>query len=358
MKNLIKTIFLALLVVSCNKNASLPPSNVTIGGGVLIVNEGKFRAGNGSLSYYSYDSSKVYNDLFSSVNNRPLGDIPYSISTKGIKAYIVVNNSGKIEVVNQNSLVSETTITGLISPRIMAMINDNKAYVSSLYSDSLAIIDLMSNSISGYINLGRTSEAIALIGNKAYISNWSSGNQVMVVNTSTDKVIDSIKVGSEPESMVIDRYGRLWVLCDGGWMQQNFPELDLIDTNSDEVINTFLFPSKSESPSCLKIDGLGQTMYFLDNGVRQMDINAQYLPAGSFISESGGHFYKIAINAINSDIFISDAGDYVQPGYLILYKNTPEFVSKSRVGIIPGAMCFILKINTTTSDALISHTAN
>jgi len=357
MKNLIKIIILSLLVVSCTKNSTLPPSKVTIGGGVLIANEGNYKAGNGSLSYYSYDSSKIYNDLFSSVNNRPLGDIPYSISIKGTKAYIVVNNSGKIEVVDQSSLVSETTITGLISPRIMAMINDNKAYVSSLYSDSLAIIDLMSSSISGYINLGMSSEAIALIGNKAYISNWSGGNQVMVVNTSSDKVIDSIKVGSEPESMVIDRLGRLWVLCDGGWSQQNYPELDLIDTNSDELLKSYMFPSKSESPSCLKIDGLGQTLYFLDNGVRQMEITAQYLPAGSFIAESGGHYYKIAINAVNSDIFISDAGDYVQPGYLIIYKNTPEFVSKSRTGIIPGAMCFTLKINSLSSSVPLNNVA-
>jgi len=328
MKNLLKIIFLSLLVVSCDKNGTLPPSDVTIGGGVLIVNEGNFRAGNGSLSFYSYDSTKLYNDLFFSVNNRPLGDVPYSISTRGNKAYIVVNNSGKIEVVDQSNLVSETTITGLISPRNMAIINDYKAYVSSLYSDSVAIINLMNNSISGYINLGRSSEAIALYGNKAFISNWSGGNKIMVVNTSSDEIIDSIKVGSEPESMVIDRLGRLWVLCDGGWSQQ------------------YAFPSKSESPSCLKIDGYGQTLYFLDNGVRKMDITADYLPTGSFIAESGGHYYKIAINAINSDIFISDAGDYIQPGYLIIYKNTPEFVSKSRTGIIPGAMCFTLRINT------------
>ena len=357
MKNLIKIIFLFLVVVSCTKNATLPPSNVTIGGGILIVNEGNYRAGNGSLSYYSYDSTKIYKDLFYSVNNRPLGDIPYSISTKGYKAYIVVNNSGKIEVVDHSSLVSEATITGLISPRIMAMINDNKAYVSSLYSDSIAIIDLTSNSITGYINLGRSSEAIALFGNKAYISNWDGGNQVMVVNTSTDELIDSIKVGSEPESMVIDKLGRLWVLCDGGWKQQYYPELDLIDISSNKIIKSFIFPSKSESPSCLKINGFGQTLYFLDNGVRQMDITAQFLPTGAFIAESGGHYYKIAINPINSDIFISDAGDYVQPGYLIIYKNTPEFVSKNRIGIIPGAMCFTLQINTLSAGISPNHGA-
>jgi hypothetical protein len=92
-------------------------------------------------------------------------------------AYIVVNNSGKIEVTNQATLVSVATITGLISPRNISFINDYKAYVSSLYSDSVAIINLTDNSISGYINLRRSSETIAIIGNKAFISYWTEGKR-------------------------------------------------------------------------------------------------------------------------------------------------------------------------------------
>ena len=149
--------------------------------------------------------SKVTNDLFYTVNGRPLGDVPNSIIINGDKAYIVVNNSGKIEVVDSTTLASIETISGLISPRYMTVINDNKAYVSSLYSDSVAIINLTNIAISGYINLRRTSEAITLVGNKAFISNWAGGKEVMVINTITDKLIDSIAVGIEPESMVVDR---------------------------------------------------------------------------------------------------------------------------------------------------------
>ena len=39
----------------------------------------------------------------------------------------------------------------------------------------------------------------------------------MVVDNAADIVTDSIEVGYEPESMVIDRNGTLWVLCNGGW---------------------------------------------------------------------------------------------------------------------------------------------
>ena len=64
------------------------------------------------------------------------------------------------------------------------------------------------------------------------------------------------------------------------------------------------------------------------------------------VQESGAHFYKIAVNPINSDIFITDAVDYQQPGYVKLYKNNGLFVSKNRAGIIPGSMSFKLRIDT------------
>ena len=330
-----------ILCATCTELSDVPPSNFTFGGGALVLNEGNFSAGNGSLSFYSYDSLKIYNDLFSLSNGRPLGDVPNSIIIYQAKAYIVVNNSGKIEVIDNNTFKSTGTITGLDSPRNMAIINDGKAYVTSLYSDSLAIVDLYSNSVSGHIGLGRSSEAIILAGNLVYVSNWMQGNQIMVVNTLDNKVVDSIEVGIEPESMVIDRDYRLWVLCNGGWQRENFAELNVINTITNNVEKKYVFPSLQDSPSCLKIDGFGQNLFFINKGVRQMDIYATSLPAYSLVvPEAGSNFNKIAINPVNSDILISDALDYMQNGYLHVYKNNGGFVSKHRTGIIPGAINF------------------
>jgi DNA-binding beta-propeller fold protein YncE len=347
MKNLIRIIVISLMIVSCQKTPELPNSNYTIGGGVFVVNEGNFRSGNGSLSFYSYDSSKIYNDLFYSVNGRPLGDVPNSMAINGDKAYIIVNNSGKIEVMDQSTLKSTATITGLISPRNISFINDNKAYVSSLYSDSVTIINLINNSISGYINIRRSSESIASTGNQAFISNWTGGKEIMVINTIDDQVVDSIEVGIEPESMVFDRYGMLWVLCNGGWARLNYAELVEINTSTNYVEKTLVFPTKEASPTCLKIDGLGTTLYYLDNGVRQIDISSTEIPSITFIiQESGEYFYKIGINPLNNDVFITDAVDFVKQGYLLLYDGTGKFISKLEAGIIPGSMCFKLRINT------------
>ncbi len=343
MKSILFTLLLVFAITSCSKEPVLPPSDIGLGGGVLLLNEGNFNSGNGSISFFSYDSMNITNDLYYKINSRPLGDVPNSIIITGDKAYIVVNNSGKIEVVDQSTLVHTSTISGLVSPRNMAFVNNNKAYVTSLYSDSVTVINLLSNSISGYINIRRSSESIVMCNNKAYVANWAGGHEVMVIDALIDEVVDSIDVGIEPESMVLDRYQKLWVLCNGGWTRENFAELDMINTITNSVEKRFEFPTKDDSPSCLQIDGFGQTLYYLENGVRQMDIHAESLPASILISESGSPYYKLAVNPANSDIFVTDPVDYVQNGYLLCYKNNGAFVAKFSAGIIPGSMCFRLR---------------
>jgi YVTN family beta-propeller protein len=350
MKNLIKLLVLLTIIVSCKKTPDIPPVNYVLSGGVFIMNEGNFRGGNGSLSFYSYDSLKIYNNVFNAANGRPLGDVPFSMVIKDDKAYIVVNNSGKIEVTDQSTLQSKATISGLISPRNMMIINDSKAYVSSLYSDSVAIVSLSDNSISGYINIRRTSEAMVMVGNKAFVSNWAGGNEIMVINTTSDAVIDSIKVGLEPQSMAIDKNGMLWVLCDGGWSQQDNAKLIQINPASDLVVKTLPFPAGGTTPSNLRIDGLRQNLYYIDNGVKQMDISSADLPGTTFVvQKTGESFYNIGINPVNGDVFVTDAVDYSQQGYVSIYNSKGTFISKVKAGIIPGNMYFKIRINTQTS---------
>ncbi len=337
-------IFLVILINSCSKETNPVIKNTgdsyLSGQGVFILNEGNFRSGNGSLSFFSYDSMKVFNHVFLDVNHRPLGDIPYSMSFHAGNAYIVVNNSGKIEVVNGDDLVSVATIDGIISPRYISFIDETKAYVTSLYSDSLAILNLSSNSISGYINLKKTSESIVTVNSQAYVANWTGGNKIMVINTNNDQVIDSVEVGSEPESMVLDKNETLWVLCNGGWKREHFAELIGINTRSNTITKRFVFPSISDSPACLQIDGKGEVLFFILTGIRRMKTDDIQLPSNIFIRDNGYNFYKMGVNPANDEIFVTDAADYIMKGNIIRYSKAGTFVSEMQADIIPGAICF------------------
>jgi YVTN family beta-propeller protein len=315
---------------------------------VFIINEGNFGWGNGSLSYFSYDSAKIYNDIFRTINKRTMGDVPYSMLVYGNNAYIVINNSEKIEVIDRRTLESKTTITGFISPRNIIIAVDDKAYVSSMYSDSVTIVDLKKNKISGYVNIHKTSEAMVKKDGTVFVSNWIGGNEVFIINTETDKLTDSIEVGIEPESMALDKNGILWVLCNGGWTRENYAELVGINQNTHEKVKRFIFPSKLNSPLNLMADGNGDTLYYIDDGIRRMDITADELPSGPFIDKSDHLIYKIGINPVNGDIFLTDAVDYQQNGYVIIYNNKGILRSRYQTGIIPGAICFMVESSSVT----------
>lgn len=310
--------------------------------GVFLLNEGNFNHGNGSLSFYSYHSFTLYNQLFLSVNQRPLGDIPTSMTINSNKIYIVVNNSGRIEIVDKGSLKSVGTVTGLKSPRYMEVVDENRAYVTSLYSDSVAILNLAAGNISGYIDLKKPSEAIALSSSgKAFIAHWYGGNKIMVVSTESNQVIDSVEVAEEPESMAIDRYNVLWVLCNGGWNRQHSAELIAINVSDHKIVRRLVFPSVNDSPLCLRIDGRGENLYYLKNGVMQFNVKSSELPLNPVIQENNHIFYKLAVNPDNDEIFVTDAVDYQRKGYLLRYKNDGTPVSEIEADIIPGFMYFV-----------------
>jgi YVTN family beta-propeller protein len=332
-----------MLCVKCEEGGPVKEANQDVflnANGVFIVNEGNFTRGNGSLSFYSTDSAKIYNDIFYNINGRPLGDVPYSITINGVNAYIVVNNSGKIEVVEKNTLLSTGTIINLNSPRIIRIINSRKAYVSSLYSDSVAIVDLILNTVSGYINIRRSSEAIELYGNKAYISNWLDGREIIVINTQTNKVTDSIIVSKEPESMVLDKNGKLWVLSTGGYQNKEFPELIRINTTNDEIEKRLIFPDRFAFPSNLQINGQKDKLFWLDNGVKKISIDDNELPSSVFIQQKRNYFYKMGVDPVSGEIFVTDAGDYQHNGFVLRYNTLGTAIDSAISDIIPGSLCF------------------
>ncbi len=334
-----------MILTFCTKDPGPVVKGVTdnylSGEGVFILNEGNFRTGNGSLSFFSYDSSKMFNKVFLKVNNRMLGDIPYSMAFSRGKAYIVVNNSGKIEVVDGNTMESVVTINKLSSPRYISFPTDRKAYITSLYSDSITIIDTEKDKITGYINMKHSSEAIIPCENEAYVACWAGGNKIFVIDILSDAVTDSIEVGKEPESMALDKNGTLWVLCNGGWQRDSYAELTAIDTRTHNILKRLPFPMITDSPTSLCIDGKGEILFFLLNGgVMQMSIKDDQLPENPLISPPGINLYKLGINPGNSEIFITDAKDYQSKGDIFRYDRNGILISKMEADIIPGTICF------------------
>jgi hypothetical protein len=333
----ILTLILLLLVVSCEPQED--PSLYPAGKGFFILNEGNYLAGNGSISFYSIETGEIYNDLFGPVNNRGLGDIPSCLAVDGTRGYIVVNNSGTIEVVDILTMESLGTITGLDSPRQL-VIDNGKGYVSSLNSQEVTVIDLESLEVSGHLAIGTTSEAMVIAGNRLFTAHWSGGSSIIVTDLSGGGVIKTITVGLEPESMVLDKNGKLWVLCTGGWMGEEIPRIVRINASTLEKEAEFEFRTVNDNPSCLISNGARDTLYYIDEGIRRMPVTASTLPADPYIAAGGRLFYRLAAGP-GGYVAVTDAIDYQQRGDFLIFNKEGDLADTEQAGIIPGFMLYI-----------------
>ena len=336
------------------------------GSAVFVVNEGNFMYGNASLSYYNPETGEVLNDIFFNTNALPLGDVATSMTIRDSLGYVVVNNSGKIYVININTFKYVGKITGLISPRNIYFVSDNRAYVTDLYAKAITIVNPKTFQVTGHISIDNhnpefyqhSSEQMVFLGKYAFVNSWSYDDQVLVINTLTDRLVDSITVVKQPNSMVLDRNNKLWVLSDGGYKGsaygQDTAALTRIDPVSRKVERVFRFPDLGASPTGLCTNAAGDSLFFLYNswagghvsyaGVYAMNVNARKLPDKPLIPQKNHLFYGLGIDPVSGKIYVSDARDFLSRGEVYVYLRGGIGLSDSlKVGIIPGSFCFKVK---------------
>jgi len=327
--------FLAAIACEPQENRPVYPE----GEGFFILNEGNYLAGNGTVSFYSLESGEIYNDLFGAANGRALGDIPSFMAVDGKTGFIVVNNSGTIEEVDLTTMKSLGTVTGLTSPRQM-VVNGNKGYISSLQDGDITVLDLDGLFVAGSMEVGSASEAMVISGGRLFAAHWSSGNTVTVTDIATGNLIKTISVGLEPESMVLDKNGKLWVLCTGGWQGEEIPRLIRINSSTLEKEKELQFRTIDDNPSSLTCNAAGDTLYYLDEGVRRMPVTADALPSEAYVPAGDRLFYRLMAGP-RGMIAVTDAIDYQQKGDLLIYNSRGELIDTEQAGIIPGFMLYM-----------------
>jgi hypothetical protein len=324
--------------------------------GVYIVNEGNFMYGNSSLSFYNPDTKRVYNQVFQARNGVPLGDVAQSMSIWKNLGFIVVNNSGKIYVVDSQTAEFKGSILGLSSPRYVHLVNSEKAYITDLYARKITIFNPTTFQVTGSLRVGNSNtefsqhstEQMISYKNLVFTNCWSYDNKILVINSYTDQLVDSIEVFKQPNSMVIDRDNKLWVLSDGGFEGSPFgyeqAGLMKIDAETNEIERTFRF-EKNDRPLNLSINPTKDTLYFLNSHVWKMAVTEKRLPEKPFITSKYtslyGGFFSLAIDPANLDIYVGDAIDHRQNGMVYRYDVSGKLIDSFKVGISPGDFAFI-----------------
>lgn len=326
-----------LLFTSCVKDKPQEPTNSTVNinsnNKVFVINEGQFQnpSAGASISLYDGVSGNVAEDYFKQQNpTTVLGDICQSMTKHNGNYYLVVNNSHKIEVVNATDFKKKVTINGFNSPRYLLPITYNKAYVSDLYTHSVQILDLNTNTITGSIPTYSNTEQMALIYNKAFVTSYSS-NYCYVINTITDLIIDSIMVNKGAASIVLDKNSKVWVLS-----SSKLTRINPITMQTELSLNF----NTIDIPQNLCINKTKDTLYFLNKGVYRMPITSTAIPSSPLINQGSKVFYGLGINPVDYNIYVSDAIDYQQKSTIEIYNANGSAIKSFKAGYISNGFIF------------------
>ncbi len=344
-------LFLVFAFSACEDEVPLKQFQVTEG--VFILNEGNYTYGNAALSFYNPETKELSNQIFKNTNGFPIGDVLQSMTIMDSTAFLVVNNSGKIHAISTNTFKHKGTISGLISPRQMLVLNSTKAYVSDLYDNAISIVNPQTYSVTGTIPLRKGSEAMLKAGNYVFVTNWSKQNTVQRIDITTDKYVDSLVVTKQPNSIVLDKNNKIWVLSDGGLASlpggKVKASLTRIDPVTFKIDKEFVFSDLNSAPTRLCMNNGRDSLYFLNGswgssvangGVYRMSVSDAVLPASPWIPENGKLFYALGVDPRNGNVYVSDAVDYMQPGWVYRYNSQAMLIDSFKTDIIPSGFCF------------------
>lgn len=350
--NIILYLFFCLLpfLNSCMKwEYGIEESFSATGEGLFITNEGNFQYGNATLSYYDPATKTIENEVFFRANAMKLGDVAQSMVIRDSIGWIVVNNSHVIFAINIKTFKEVGRITNLTSPRYIYFLSDEKAYVTQLWDNRIFIVNPKRYEITGYIDCpdmtmetGST-EQMVKFGKYIYVNCWSYQNRILKIDTETDKVVDELVVGIQPTSLVMDCNNKIWTITDGGYEGSPYgheaPALYRIDPVTFTVEKEFRFKF-GDWPSEVQLNGTADKIYWINNDIWEMDVNAERLPLRPFLPYKNTLYYGLTVNPKNGDVYVADAIDYVQKGMVYRYSKECELLDQFYVGIIPGAFCW------------------
>ncbi|MBK9284113.1 MAG: hypothetical protein IPM51_07300 [Sphingobacteriaceae bacterium] len=335
------SILFGIILSACIKDkpqvVSSQAVNLSNASKILIVNEGNFMSSNASVSLYDPGSGSVIEDYYKNQNGTSLGDVAQSMYYFNGNYYTVVNNSGKIMVCNRDFKLT-STINGFTSPRYILPVSNGKAYVSELYGNQIKIVNLNTNQITGGIICPGWTEKMVKAYHKVFITNPQK-NYCYVINSISDEKTDSVFVGINAASIVVDANDKIWVLSSGDLANSIAPLISRINPISLEIELAYAM-AMSDRPTELCLNKNKDTLYYLNKGICKMSIQSNSTPSSPFISGGNRNYYGLNIDPHSNVIYVSDVLDYIQKSNVYLFDVNGNEKKFFKAGIIANSFYF------------------
>ena len=344
-------LFITVFFNSCKKRKDDVRKNPSSGEKVYYIsNEGAFGFANASISLYYPEDKNIINQAFLEVNGYELGDVVQSIFKANNHLFMIVNASNKIEI--SDTLLNDVfTIKNISLPRYMAAISEDRAVVSCWGNGGeLLVINTSNYGIEDSIEVGNGPEKLLVSGGKIFVCNsggFQSDSVVSVVDIAGFQT-QNIAVEDNPVDIVRANNQSIWVLCQGkiiydaSWQPIGETKAALVEINpqANAVIQTIPL-DVGDHPTQLEISPDKTTLYFGGGygftGIYTFDIQSSTLSTSPLINKS---FYGFNVEPNDGDLYCLESPSFSSSGRVIVYSPKAILKAEVKTGIGPNGILF------------------
>ena len=335
---------------------------------LFVLNEGGFGKNNASLDFLRFSDGRYVRSAFKQMNTESvpqgLGDVGNDIKIYYNTAWIAVNNSNLVEVIEAYSEKHRATLA-IPSPRQIAF-TEQYGYVSSYAGayfggparrGAVYKVDMRSLQVVGKVDVGYQPEGMTVYGGKLFVANSGGLNggayesHLSVIDLASFTVVDSLAVATEApvlnlQQVYSDGRGHLWLTAFGDFATQHSGvyKLDLATGKTEQAAGVFASSAVSYNPDAHELLVIGSQDEWVWSGPRKQTFTSIRTDTGKVTQKDFSELdfaqiqtpYAILPNPANGDIYIGDAGDFLAPGYLWCFSAGGKFRWKALAGIAPG----------------------
>ncbi|NJN26678.1 MAG: hypothetical protein HC819_12220 [Cyclobacteriaceae bacterium] len=311
--------------------------------GVLVINEGNFSNGDGSLSFYDEENMTIANNVVKNANGGAnIGGTIQSLTLDDGVGYLLCNAPDKIEFISADDFkYLANPVTNLSQPRYMAIAGD-KGYIScwgpwgpgnSLPKSYIAVMDLKSRSIVDTLACGSGPEGIVAIDNKLFVANsFETSISVIDLEHMTSK---KIYLFTFPRHFAVEASGTLWATVASGLYRIDPTTL----TKTDSLV-------VNNAQGKFAIDGDGKFLYLLTaqawpgtkTEIYKFDIKNKTLGTSALVTGDG--FYGLAFNGTTDRLYVGVSPSFSGAGKIYVYNTKGTVIDDADVGVGPNGFAF------------------
>ncbi len=310
-------------------------------GGILVGVEGGLNKNQAEVSYLSSDLSTLSENIFAANNaQQPLGDVLQTIAFKDDKAFLVVNNSNKVEVVDRYTFKKTATFQAEQARGIAFA--GNYVYVSS--NDFFSKYEVNVYNASTFapvkkLSFDRYAEKIVNVGDQIVVQTDGStyemtppyneiptGHTITTINSATNTVDKTITLTDNGViSGMVSGNGFAYVMSS-----------DAQDTYIYEVnpkAGTFT-SSKVAGVTAGNLRFYGNSLYFIgsDGNVYSKGTSAGATPTKLFKHTKTSGLYVYGFDIIDDRVYISDV-NFNGPSKIYIYSMQGNLVKTLSAGV-------------------------